>query len=117
MRFSVHILRTPFPGLSANILAAPPPEQIMHTDTLALVKLEDYSPPPWLVNTVHLDVDIRPQGTLVVGTDVYKRQSLHHWLYGSEGRGGAARRQFRRAQVGAAYRSVALLHRLHARWR
>ncbi|MBK7421609.1 MAG: aminopeptidase N [Propionivibrio sp.] len=40
----------------------------MHTDSPALVRLEDYTPPPWLVNTVHLDVDIRPQGTLVVST-------------------------------------------------
>jgi aminopeptidase N len=38
----------------------------MHT--LAPVLLADYSPPPWLVNSVDLDVDIRPHETLVVAT-------------------------------------------------
>ncbi|WP_301100828.1 aminopeptidase N [Propionivibrio sp.] len=40
----------------------------MHNAILDPVRLADYAPPPWLVNTVHLDVDIRPQWTLVVAT-------------------------------------------------
>ena len=29
------------------------------------IQLKDYAPPPWLVDTVHLDADIRADGTLV----------------------------------------------------
>jgi aminopeptidase N len=43
-------------------------ETVMNNDTPAPVHLKDYTPPHWLVNTVHLDVDIRPQGTLVRAT-------------------------------------------------
>jgi aminopeptidase N len=32
------------------------------------VRLIDYTPPPWLINSVHLDVDIRPEGTVVTAT-------------------------------------------------
>ena len=37
-------------------------------DTPVLVQLKEYTPPPFLIDTVHLDVDIRPQGTLVTAT-------------------------------------------------
>ncbi len=42
----------------------------MHNDTPAPVPvhLKDYTPPPWLVNTVHLDVDIHAQETLLTAT-------------------------------------------------
>ncbi len=40
----------------------------MHNETPPHVCLKDYTPPPFLVNTVHLDVDIRPEGTLVTAT-------------------------------------------------
>ncbi len=32
------------------------------------VRLIDYTPPPWLISTVHLDVDIRAEGTVVTAT-------------------------------------------------
>ena len=32
------------------------------------VLLKDYTPPSYLVNSIHLDVDIRPQATLVTAT-------------------------------------------------
>ncbi|MFZ4534787.1 aminopeptidase N [Propionivibrio sp.] len=38
----------------------------MPNDSLVTVHLKDYTPPAWRVNTVHLDVDIRPEGTLVM---------------------------------------------------
>ena len=34
----------------------------------SVVHLKDYTPPPWLIDTVHLDVDIRPEGTEVTAT-------------------------------------------------
>ena len=34
----------------------------------SVVHLQDYTPPPWLIDTVHLDVDIRPEGTVVTAT-------------------------------------------------
>ena len=34
----------------------------------SVVHLKDYTPPPWLIDTVHLDVDIRPEGTVVTAT-------------------------------------------------
>ncbi|MBK7356989.1 aminopeptidase N [Propionivibrio sp.] len=40
----------------------------MHTDTPAPVRLRDYTPPAYLVNAVHLDVDICAPGTWVVAT-------------------------------------------------
>jgi aminopeptidase N len=40
----------------------------MPNATPAPVHLKDYAPPPWLVDSVHLDVDIRRQGTLVTAT-------------------------------------------------
>ena len=38
-----------------------------HATPLA-VHLSDYTPPAWLISTVHLDVDIRPDGTVVSST-------------------------------------------------
>ena len=40
----------------------------MHNESPATVHLKDYAPPSFLVNTVHLDVDIRTEGTLVTAT-------------------------------------------------
>lgn len=40
----------------------------MHNDTPAPVYLKDYTPPPFLVDTVHLDVDIGASGTRVTAT-------------------------------------------------
>ncbi len=40
----------------------------MHNETPAAVHLKDYTPPPFLVNTVHLDIDIRADGALVTAT-------------------------------------------------
>ena len=37
----------------------------MHNDNPVAVQLSDYSPPAWLIERVHLDVDIHPQGTRV----------------------------------------------------
>ena len=37
----------------------------MQNTTPVPIQLKDYTPPPWLVDTIHLDVDIRPEGTLV----------------------------------------------------
>jgi aminopeptidase N len=41
-------------------------KRFMPNAILAPVRLADYCPPPWLITTVELDVDIRAQGTLVV---------------------------------------------------
>ncbi|MDR1163353.1 MAG: aminopeptidase N [Candidatus Accumulibacter sp.] len=35
------------------------------TDTHAAVRLEDYTPPPWLIDSVRLDVDVRAGETIV----------------------------------------------------
>ena len=40
----------------------------MQNDTPAVVHLADYMPPPYWVSTVHLDIDIRPEGTCVSAT-------------------------------------------------
>jgi aminopeptidase N len=40
----------------------------MHNDTPAPIYLKDYTPPPFLVETVHLDVDIGASGTRVTAT-------------------------------------------------
>jgi aminopeptidase N len=37
----------------------------MRTDTARPIRLEDYRPPDWLVDTVHLDVSLHPSGTRV----------------------------------------------------
>ncbi|WP_153112113.1 aminopeptidase N [Propionivibrio limicola] len=38
------------------------------TPTPVTVRLEDYTPPPYLIDTVHLDVDIRKEGAVVTAT-------------------------------------------------
>lgn len=40
----------------------------MKTDSNTPIRLSDYTPPAYLVSSVHLDVDIRPQHTLVTAT-------------------------------------------------
>ena len=40
----------------------------MRNDTPAPVQLKDYAPPPYLIETVDLDVDIRPSATRIVAT-------------------------------------------------
>ncbi len=40
----------------------------MHNETPAPVHLKDYTPPPFLVNAVHLDIDIRADGARVTAT-------------------------------------------------
>ena len=40
----------------------------MPNEPSAVVRLDEYTPPPWLVDTVHLDVDIRADATLVKAT-------------------------------------------------
>ena len=40
----------------------------MQNDIASTVHLKDYTPPPWLIDTVHLDVDIGTEGTLVRAT-------------------------------------------------
>ena len=48
----------------------------MQNDTSSPVRLQDYTPPAWLVESVHLDVDIRVQGTLVRATLACARNAL-----------------------------------------
>ncbi|MFA6264970.1 MAG: aminopeptidase N [Pseudolabrys sp.] len=40
----------------------------MRTDTAPLIRLQDYRPPDWLVETVHLDVSLHPSATKVRAT-------------------------------------------------
>ncbi|MEO8411747.1 MAG: aminopeptidase N, partial [Propionivibrio sp.] len=40
----------------------------MSSDAPSPIRLEDYSPPAFLVDSVHLDIDIRPEATLVTAT-------------------------------------------------
>ncbi|MBI4741050.1 MAG: hypothetical protein HY777_05755 [Betaproteobacteria bacterium] len=40
----------------------------MSQATPAPTRLSDYTPPAWLIDTVHLDVDIRQDGTVVTAT-------------------------------------------------
>ncbi len=45
----------------------------MNQATPAPIRLSDYTPPAWLIGTVHLDVDIREGGTVVTATlDVFR---------------------------------------------
>lgn len=46
---------------------------MMRTETPTPIYLKDYTPPPFLVDTVTMDVDIRPEGTLVTTTQTCRR--------------------------------------------
>ena len=41
---------------------------MIQNELASVVHLKDYTPPPWLIDTVDLDVDIRPEGTVVIAT-------------------------------------------------
>ena len=45
----------------------------MSTDNRTPVRRQDYSPPAYLVDSIHLDVDIRPDGTRVTATAAMAR--------------------------------------------
>ncbi|MRR52044.1 MAG: aminopeptidase N, partial [Rhodocyclaceae bacterium] len=45
----------------------------MKTDTAPTIRLADYTPPPFLVDSVTLDVDFRPNGVLVTATQTLRR--------------------------------------------
>ena len=51
------------------------PDIASPSSTPAPVRLEDYTPPAWLINTVHLDVDIRADATCVTATLACERNS------------------------------------------
>ena len=47
----------------------------MRTDTLQPVRLADYAPPAFLIDTVHLDVKLEPRATRVTAIDAARTLS------------------------------------------